>query len=194
MPAYDNVVIEPQFVLTSEAAIEAVVFIVTNNKGYINVICCLVSKGPLIYYVSTFFLSTTTFSRIFLSAFFLHLLKFQNAAWKIRLNVMVKKKFFGFTKTTIFVKKSAVKSGDCIIFYNRIGWVDPIQWPCIDMANWFGKFSWLPSKNKVAFSEAHKLQCVVLELLFISYFVSRRQPAELIFFSKKIRQMKAWSI
>ena len=52
MPAYDNVVIEPQFVLTSEAAIEAVVFIVTNNKGYINVICCLVSKGPFIYYVS----------------------------------------------------------------------------------------------------------------------------------------------
>ena len=104
MPAYDNVVIKPQFVLTSEAAIEAVVFIVTNNKGYINVICCLVSKGPFIYYVSTFFLSTTTFSRIFLSDFFLHLLKFQNAAWKIRLNVMVKKKFFGFTKTTIFVK------------------------------------------------------------------------------------------
>ena len=55
MPAYDNVVIEPQFVLTSEAAIEAVVFIVTNNKGYINVICCLVSKGPFIYYVSAFF-------------------------------------------------------------------------------------------------------------------------------------------
>ena len=54
MPAYDDVVIEPQFVLTSEAAIEAAVFIVTNNKGYINVICCLVSKGPFIYYVYTF--------------------------------------------------------------------------------------------------------------------------------------------
>ena len=54
MPAYDDVVIEPQFVLTSEAAIEAAVFIVTNNKGYINVICCLVSKGPFIYYVYIF--------------------------------------------------------------------------------------------------------------------------------------------
>ena len=54
MPAYDDVVIEPQFVLTSEAAIKAAVFIVTNNKGYINVICCLVSKGPFIYYVYTF--------------------------------------------------------------------------------------------------------------------------------------------
>ena len=53
MAAYDDVVIEPQFVLTSEAAIKAAVFIVTNNKGYINVICCLVSKGPFIYYVST---------------------------------------------------------------------------------------------------------------------------------------------
>jgi hypothetical protein len=51
MAAYDDVVIEPQFVLTSEAAIKAAVFIVTNDKGYINVICCLVSKGPFIYYV-----------------------------------------------------------------------------------------------------------------------------------------------
>ena len=54
MAAYDDVVIEPQFVLTSEATIEAAVFIVTNNKGYINVICCLVSKGPFIHYVYTF--------------------------------------------------------------------------------------------------------------------------------------------
>ena len=42
------------------------------------------------------------------------------------------------------------------------------------------KFSWLPSKNKVADENLHferhtnfpvKLQCLVLELVFISYFV-----------------------
>ena len=65
MAAYDDVVIEPQFVLTSEAAIEAAVFIVTNNKGYINVICCLVSKGSFIYYVSTFFINPNIFTNIF---------------------------------------------------------------------------------------------------------------------------------
>ena len=65
MAAYDDVVIEPQFVLTSEAAIKAAVFIVTNNKGYINVICCLVSKGPFIFYVSTFFYQPQHFHELF---------------------------------------------------------------------------------------------------------------------------------
>ena len=52
----------------------------------------------------------------------------------------------------------------------------------------------LPSKNKVADENLHfhsntnfliNLQCLVLELLFISYFVFGRQPAE-VFLQNKI--------
>ena len=48
------------------------------------------------------------------------------------------------------------------------------------------KFSWLPSKNKVTDFQRHtnfliKLKCLDLELLLISFFVFRRQPAESLF-------------
>ena len=71
---------------------------------------------------------------------------------------------------------------------------------CFHLTNFFGeeKFSWLSSKNKVADEDFHfqrhanvfvKLKCLVLELLFISHLVFRRERAEF-FLSKKIRQMK----
>ena len=44
MPAYDDIVVESQFILASEAAEATAVFIVTDNKGYIDIICSLVSK------------------------------------------------------------------------------------------------------------------------------------------------------
>ena len=44
MSAYDDIVVESQFILASEAAEATAVFIVTDNKGYIDIICSLVSK------------------------------------------------------------------------------------------------------------------------------------------------------
>ena len=48
-----------------------------------------VARGPFIYYVSTFFLSTPTFSRSFWSIYLLHELKISNYSMKISSNCKV---------------------------------------------------------------------------------------------------------
>ena len=63
------------------------------------------------------------------------------------------------------------------------------------------KISWLllKTKCKFAFSEAHNFllsnyNCLALELLFISYFVFRRQPAKFFFSPEKFVKWKQVSI
>ena len=69
---------------------------------------------------------------------------------------------------------------------------------CFHLTNFFGeeKFSWLPSKNKVAEENFHfqrhtnfLVKTLQSSVFLISHFF-RRQPAER-FFSNKIHQMKA---
>ena len=80
-----------------------------------------------------------------------------------------------------------------VLSLNWIGQVDLIL-TCIHLAIFLEKKnSWLHVKNKVADENLHsqrqinfrvKLQCLVLELLFISYFDFRKQSEEF-FFSKQ---------
>ena len=72
-----------------------------------------------------------------------------------------------------FGRSEAMKAEDCSILMDwAIGSYTDLN--SFDELFWRRKFSWLPSKNKVADENLHfqrhivKLQCLVLELLFIN--------------------------
>ena len=82
------------------------------------------TKGPFIYYVSTFFLSTATFSQTFSAFFFFFMYwKFQTTACKFRQNVMSKKNLLWFNKKKSFcenfgqIKLCAIQYTSAYVIY-----------------------------------------------------------------------------